>query len=677
MAGGRVIAGRRGILDRRVRVLAAGALAIVVLGMPAAAQDVRAATPKLTLVTAAHYEVQPTQGRVRVTLDITATNRLRDTVTRRFYFDRAYLAVLPNTRAFRITSDVGTPGVRVYRKSRDQTLLLITFGRRLGAGRSATFRLQFDLPDPGGAPTRNVRIGPSLVSFPVWAFASNETPGSRVTVAFPPGFTVRVETGDLGEPATDAAGRTTLSSGTIRTPLRFYAFVVGDRPGSYAISDRTVRIGSSTAELSIRSWPEDAAWTTRVGGLFAQALPAIAELTGLDWTRTEPLLVQEAVSRSAGGYAGLFDPADGRVEVAYYASPFVVLHEAAHAWFNGSLLADRWANEGFASHYAVAAGERLRVAAGGTPLTPALQAAKIPLNAWAAAGRDPSATEDYGYAASQRLASLIAERAGEDGLRAVWQAAVARRAPYDADATLDEAPDWRVLLDLLEEETGKPFDDLWAAWVVRPDEAALLTERRIALDDYRATEDRAGDWTLPRPIREALRAWQFDQARALLADARVVIARQDEVHEAARQAGLRAPDTVERLFETTGFAAAASEADAELRTVAAFVDAVRARPPTPDGFQQLGLIGVRPEASIAEASAAFERGDLVEAIRRAAEARSIWDAAAGVGRDRLLSALGLAVLGLLTMAWIAYRVRWFRRRRRRGRLARSPMAHRL
>ena len=61
----------------------------------------------------------------------------------------------------------------------------------------------------------------------------------------------------------------------------------------------------------------------------------------------------EAVSRSTAGYSGRYDPAAGRIEIAYYADSFVVLHEAAHAWFDGSLLADRWANEGFASWYAL------------------------------------------------------------------------------------------------------------------------------------------------------------------------------------------------------------------------------------------------------------------------------------------------------------------------------------
>ena len=58
------------------------------------------------------------------------------------------------------------------------------------------------------------------------------------------------------------------------------------------------------------------------------------------------------MSRDAGGYVGLYDPAAGRIEVAYWAGQPVIVHEAAHGWFNGSLLADRWANEGFASLYA-------------------------------------------------------------------------------------------------------------------------------------------------------------------------------------------------------------------------------------------------------------------------------------------------------------------------------------
>ena len=64
-------------------------------------------------------------------------------------------------------------------------------------------------------------------------------------------------------------------------------------------------------------------------------------------------------------------PTAGLVEVAYYADDGVVLHEAAHGWFNGSLLADRWSNEAFASYYGEAAAKALKVKATANELTAA------------------------------------------------------------------------------------------------------------------------------------------------------------------------------------------------------------------------------------------------------------------------------------------------------------------
>jgi hypothetical protein len=61
--------------------------AVVLLGLPAgpvAPGEVRAATPDLTIVSTARYEVQPGDRRVRVTIDLTLTNRLKDTKTKRF-----------------------------------------------------------------------------------------------------------------------------------------------------------------------------------------------------------------------------------------------------------------------------------------------------------------------------------------------------------------------------------------------------------------------------------------------------------------------------------------------------------------------------------------------------------------------------------------------------------------
>ena len=72
----------------------------------------------------------------------------------------------------------------------------------------------------------------------------------------------------------------------------------------------------------------------------------------MPWPVDGPLVVEESLSRGTDGYAGLFDPAAPRIEVSYAASDAIILHELAHAWFNGGLVADRWAAEAFASYYA-------------------------------------------------------------------------------------------------------------------------------------------------------------------------------------------------------------------------------------------------------------------------------------------------------------------------------------
>ena len=133
---------------------------------------VRAAAPDLTISSDARYDVQPDQQRVRITLNLLLTNHLKDTVTRRFYFDRAFLAVLPNTSSFKLSwAGKGTPSVRVSKRTKDYTLVTLDLAQRLFSGKTARYTLRFDLVDPGGAPTRDVRVGSSLVSLIAAAIA--------------------------------------------------------------------------------------------------------------------------------------------------------------------------------------------------------------------------------------------------------------------------------------------------------------------------------------------------------------------------------------------------------------------------------------------------------------------------------------------------------------------------
>jgi hypothetical protein len=681
------IAGRR---------LAGLLLAIVgatgLLAAPVGIAEVRAAAPDLTIVTAARYDVQPSQRRVRVTLDMVLTNHLQDTTTKRYYFDTAFLSVLANTSGYKLTwAGSGTPSVRVSKKTTQYTLLQLDLAQRIYGGKSASYRLRFDLVDKGGKATRDVRIGDSLASFPVWAFATDSTAGSTVRVTFPAGFKVEVQAGDIPKPTTTSDGKVVFQTGSLAKPLTFFAYLVADRAGAYKQSSLTTTVGSTPVAVTIRAWPDDKAWGTRVGGLIGRALPVLSSEIGLPWPREGGLTVQEAVSRSTGGYAGLFDPTNGSIEVAYYADDFVVLHESAHAWFNGTMLADRWANEAFASYYGLLAAKELTVKAKGDVLTPALQKSRIALNAWGAIGRESDATEDYAYAATLALARAIAERASADGLRSVWADASARVGAYQPPVVasgsgspavggsvgavagdpelVDGPPDWRGLLDLLDADTSATFEDLWRTWIARETDLPLLDARTAARDRYDAVVKAAGDWQLPRPVRDAMRSWRFDQATTLLADASTVLEQRRAIAEKVAASGLTAPVTLQTAFESPdGFTSAKLEATAELEAIGRYDAAAALRPAAPDFLLTLGLWGTTPEVDLASARTLFATGDLRGSAAAASSAAAVWSTAEQIGRGRTFSlatlALAILVALLLLMAVWAGRRRRDRRRRK-------------
>ena len=655
-----------GVVIALVAALAAIPGIALVPGTPLSAQTANAATG-LTMTADARYVVDPAKHAVHVAVGLTATNQRTDTKTRRYFFDQAFLAVQPGTTNFKVTSPGATPAVRVQRRTATYTLLRIDFGKQLGSGASRKLNLSFDIVDKGGAPARTTRIGSSLVSFGAWGFGSDGVRGGTVTVVFPAGFSVDVKAAGLGAPTTDAAGTITYRTGQLADPLSFFAYFVADRPGSFTETVLQVPIEGGVVPVTLRAWPDDPAWAKRVSSLLYDGLPALASAIGLPWGVEQPLIVEESLSRSASGFAGRYNPPEGRIEIAYYADSFVILHEAVHAWFDGSLVADRWASEGFASWYALQAATAIGAKdARGDVLTKELEAVRIPLNAWGPPGAHERIVEDAEYAAALRVAGLVAERAGAANLAAVWQAVKAGRAPYQpagAGGALESAtaaPDWRGLLDLLEERTGKPFDDLWTAWVVRPEEAPLLAKRTAARTAYAEVTARAADWRLPRVVRDALRTWQYDQVLELVAGANRALDARDAVSTAAADAGLTPPTRMRTAFEgPAGFDAAVAEADAELATIAAWRDAAAARPVGVGPIEGLGLWSSDPEHALATAAEAFAAGDLRASVEAAAFAKGTWGSAFEVGRNRVIAIVG--TLGALLLGgWLA--IRWIRDR---------------
>ena len=155
-------------------------------------------------------------------------------------------------------------------------------------------------------------------------------------------------------------------------------------------------------------------------------------------------------------------------------------------------------------------------------------------------------------------------------------------------------PDWRGLLDLLEAHSATSFDDLWRTWVARDTDLALLDARSAARARYDAVVAAAGDWRLPRAVRDAMRAWQFDQATRLLTSARTILDQRAVIATAAAASGLTLPTTLRTAFESPdGFASATLEATAELEAIDRYDAAAAARPDESDPLVRRRPVGDR------------------------------------------------------------------------------------
>ena len=74
---------------------------------------------------------------------------------------------------------------------------------------------------------------------------------------------------------------------------------------------------------------------------------------------------------------------------------------------------------------------------------------------------------------------------------------------------------------------------------------------------------------------------------------------------------------------------------------------------------------------MARATTAFRGGDLEETVRASAFARSVWDSATTIGRNRVLAVAG-SLAAILLGGWLA--VRWMRDRGVRRRRTLLPDA---
>ena len=599
-------------------------------------------------------------GRVHVLASITATSHTIDADGRHYYYDRLQLTLPQGSTSFSATSAGQPLAFAVLSAPPSGVVVAVLLGQRLYSGEKASFDVTFDLVDSGGSTDRDLRFGRNLLSFPVSAFGSPGTPGSSVTVVFPSSFTVQEEFGGLTRTAS-GSGEIVFTSGAIDDATTLNAWFTAVKP--VPASDFSVRsITVGPLEVTLRYWADDPGWADQVERVLRAGYPVLRDLIGLGDPIGTTLTVEEASTQQLGGFSGAFDQTNRQVQISYFADPFVIVHEAAHMWFNDDLSPDRWVNEGFASYYAQQTIDKLGLIGHAPVLTDRLRKAAVPINDWASVGQPSSAIDGYLYGASLDVARQIAAVAGQDGLRAVWVAARSGRAAYQpTSGPRDEflghgGSDWRRLLDLLEQTTGRSFVPIWRGWVVDASQTGLLLQRSATLDAYAAAQTAAGSWNLPPEVRRSLDNWEFDQATASIAQSRVILNQREQIAAEAAGEGIAPPATLERAFETAGIIAASSEATTELVVLNELTSARQASiQGEGEGVaRSVGLIGTDPQANLEAARAAFAKGDLGRAMSQAAAARSSWESASTSGQIRVVGALcvlaGLVIL-ILLLVW--------------------------
>ncbi len=644
---------------KRLTVAAAAALVLAsALSFAPPLVQVAAAAEELRLEAASRYVVDPKAGAVHVTIEVTATNLKRSTVSGNvitsYYYRDLSFGVHVEAAALGARDGRGT--LRVSRESEDgYDVATVRLRSNLNYRQTARFTISYDLP--GGAPRSagDIRVGQAFVS--LYAFAVGDPGRSSVRIELPAGFEVEL----LGEPLEETTEGTTkvLTATAIADPLEWWAVVTADRVAGFTTSHLALGDGDT---ILIRAWPEDPEWQERARDTLRRGMPVLRGLVGLDWPVDGELVVTEVHAAALEGYAGIYDTRTDTIEISEQIDELTIVHEASHAWFNDDLFESRWITEGLADEYAGRVLLELKVRFQAPTAPSPNDPGEVALNSWRFPGRiddeETDAREQYGYNASWYVVRGIVVEIGEDAMRDVMRAAANDRIAYlgaAAPERVAKGDDWRRFLDLVEERGGSErAAGLLESLVLTAAQADLLDERAAARQAYDDLEAAAGDWRPPYVVRHEMSDWHFDDARDIIEEALLILAARERLEGAADGLGLELPsdlaDAWNAAEEDFGAATeAASELTAALDDLAGARTALDAEP---DPITALGLIGETPEVAWSEATTSFESGDFDAADASTDELIATLEGADDAGRARLAGvgaalAAALAVLALV------------------------------
>ena len=383
----------------------------------------------------------------------------------------------------------------------------------------------YTLPDAGIRADAVTRVLPDYVH--LCAHASGLLGGS-VVVEAPIRFSLDTSFG--GESPFDATsdgGMLVLRSGSIGLPDTWDQCLDLIDPTQDHVS--SVVTGGGT--VTLRSWPGDSAWQTRVTAAVQNAIPQLVALVGQPLPKVTGLTIREAFV--APGYEGMYGAASNQIVLSEFMTSetlsdgtVVVAHELAHAWFNHATQGPIWLMEGSAEWAARS------VVPSATPcLTAPAGADTKTLATWRYLSATYTKTEQQAvwdeYDTACTVVTLVARAAGPDGTRAALAALFAQRDPYGLPTARPGTAviTWRDWLDAMDELGAWPnhgSDSLASSLLVKygvTSETTLLAARLAARRAYHDLIARAAPWTVPAAIRSKLSAWQFADAQQAISTA--------------------------------------------------------------------------------------------------------------------------------------------------------------
>lgn len=639
---------------RAITAALAAALAIVV-AVPA--PSMAAPGDGLSFEVATTYELQPDEGRVRVSMDMTLTNLMPDQGNRYFYFDLIGIPVL--TEATNVVAErVGGGALPTVVERTDDAMwstLEVRLSPVLRYGRPQRIRLRYDLPDLPPRSEGWTRANDAYAAFLVHAVGD---PGSAdVTIVIPSGYSdVSVGGDELSRGLSDGSWRYTATG--IDDPEEWWAVVA-------ALDDELLDTRSVSADgnsVLLRSWPGDDEWAAFAEDMVSTGIPVLEELIGLPWPVSSELTITESSAPHVYGYGGWYDAVTHVIEINDELDPVVVLHELSHAWFNRRLTTERWFTEGLAELYAHRALAELEESASSPEPLPSDHPGAQPLLTWEQVPFASADADEYVYTTAWWLLDQVYDEVGASGMSAVLNAAADRQIPYRArpEAEPEEVTgrvDWRRVLDLMQEVAGSDAAlDLFREHVLGPDELPLLDDRDEARSSYAGFVDSAGGWPAPLELREAMTLWRFDEVDALVAEARQVLHQRDDVVAVISAYGV---DELPALEASYGAATVIADvaADAEAYVLAAeTIAAAQQRDGGVGGvLTEVALLGASVDARLTAAAESLAAGDPEAAEGAAARVLAEVEQAPLIG--------GVLAAQVLVAAGLFWPLRRWRKRR--------------